>query len=105
MLKCSVPNLRNFRNEYQQLSLRCLVLDPVTLKSVLQDERGGGSADVMTTETLENFPKDPAVEISPLKLLRMSQSHPPSSQQLEATEVSQLSQPGGLNVQESHLID
>ncbi|KAK3731288.1 hypothetical protein RRG08_025830 [Elysia crispata] len=27
----------------------------------------------------------------------MSQSHPPSSQQLEAAEVSQLSQPGGLN--------
>ncbi|KAK3781619.1 hypothetical protein RRG08_029283 [Elysia crispata] len=91
-----------------------LVLDAATSKSVHQEQRVGDtssscsrdSADVMTTQTLENFPKNPAaVKVSPLNLLRMSQSHPPSSQQLEATEISQLSQPGGLNVQESHLVD
>ncbi|KAK3734243.1 hypothetical protein RRG08_049661 [Elysia crispata] len=113
MLKCSAPNLRNLRNGFQQLSPRCLVLDPATSKTVHQGQRGGDtfsscsrdSADVITTQTLENFPKNPAVGISLLNLLRMSHSHPPSSQQLEAAEVSQLSQPGGLNVQGSHLID
>ena len=69
MLKRLVPSLRNLRNGNQQLSPRCLVLDPATLKSVHQGQRGGDtssscsgdSADVMTTQTLENFPKNPAV--------------------------------------------
>ncbi|KAK3791822.1 hypothetical protein RRG08_026727 [Elysia crispata] len=68
MLKCSAQSLRNLRNGYEQLSPRCLVLDPATLKSVHQGQRGGdtssscsrSSADVMTTQTLENFPKNPA---------------------------------------------
>ncbi|KAK3778084.1 hypothetical protein RRG08_044700 [Elysia crispata] len=113
MLKCLIPHLRNLRNGHQQLSPRCLVLDPATSKSVHQGQRGGDTssscsrdlADVMATQTLENFPKNPAVGISPLNLLRMTQTHPPSSQQLEATNVSQLSQPDGFNFQESQLID
>ncbi|KAK3765727.1 hypothetical protein RRG08_026200 [Elysia crispata] len=72
---------------------KCLLLDPATSKSVHKGQRGGdtsssssrGSADAMTTKTLENFLKNPAVEIPPLNLLRTSQSQPPLSQQLEAT--------------------
>ncbi|KAK3789769.1 hypothetical protein RRG08_036062 [Elysia crispata] len=57
------------------------------------------NADIEVPEECScgNFTTQPAGDVTV--------SLPSSSQQLETTEASQMFQPGGLNVQENHLID